>query len=214
MLISYSHRFIFIHLIRTGGNSIRSALEPWACQEQVRLWKQAIRSADAPGHAPPPPRPALGWHPTAIKIRDHIPTEMFFAFFKFAFVRNTWDRLVSQYSFIMQKPSHLMHARVAALGGFDDYVALQTRRPSAPQKIQLTDLKGDLLVDFVGRFETLAADFQTVCDRLKIKAPLPHINASRHRDYRSHYTDCTAAMVEEAFRKEIDFFGFSFDDTA
>jgi len=39
----------------------------------------------------------------------------------------------------------------------------------------------------VGRDETLAQDFKHICRELNISTSLPHLNRSRHRDYRSFF---------------------------
>jgi hypothetical protein len=211
MLISYRRRFIFVHVVKTGGTSIRRALEPYVYRPRSCHWPRLLRKLGLRAHLPPAPPPGLERHPTATKIRRHLPQPVFSQFFKFAFVRNPWDQLVSKYFYILQKREHSMHDKVMSLDGFDEYVALRTRRPSARQKEFVADADGHPLVDFIGRFENLAADFQYICDRLRIKATLPHMNGSRHGDYRQYYTDRTAAMVEAAFHEEIEYFGFSFD---
>jgi len=70
---------------------------------------------------------------------------------------------------------------------------------------------GDMLVDFVGRYETLAEDFDAVCDRIGIECALPHINRSRHGDFREYYTPETRALVEEVYKADIELFGYRFD---
>ena len=51
----------------------------------------------------------------------------------------------------------------------------------------LTNKNGDIIVDYIGRFENLEEDFDVVRDKLKIKKKLHVINASVSGDYRSSY---------------------------
>jgi hypothetical protein len=77
----------------------------------------------------------------------------------------------------------------------------------------LTSHHGRLLVDFVGRFETLEADFAAICRHLRVAARLPHVNAVSHDDYRAHYTPRLAAAVADGFGEDIERFGYAFDSS-
>ncbi|MGB3364737.1 MAG: sulfotransferase family 2 domain-containing protein, partial [Thermodesulfobacteriota bacterium] len=63
----------------------------------------------------------------------------------------------------------------------------------------------------VGRFENIAADSKKVFERLGFKnASLPHKNSSKHRNYRTYYTDETREEVRRRYSKDIEFFGYEF----
>jgi hypothetical protein len=96
----------------------------------------------------------------------------------------------------------------------------------------LHDRNGNLLVNFVGRFETLQADFDKVCEHLGIAdSCLPHRNRSdkKSRDLRrkarnylfmngenqlqgidEFYDEETRQAVAEYYRKDIETFGYEF----
>lgn len=213
MLISYRHRFIFVHVPRTGGSSVRRALEAYAdgpgSNSQTHV-------AGGSRNALPPSMADLSaeGHVAAAVIREALPPEVFSRSFKFAFVRNTWDRLVSRYCFITQTPQHPAHRTFLSFNGFDDWITMATSDTGKPQKDLLADGGGNLLVDFVGRFEKIGTHFRLICERIGVPAALPHRKASDRRDYRTYYTDHTAAMVAGAFGEEIEFFGFTFDSGA
>ncbi len=97
-----------------------------------------------------------------------MPAETFDRYFKFAFVRNPWDRLVSEYEFLLERPSHGRHARVKKLDGFKHFIEMQIPRKDAYQINMLCDRQGNLLMDFVGKLENLESDWQTVCTRIGI----------------------------------------------
>jgi hypothetical protein len=68
-----------------------------------------------------------------------------------------------------------------------------------------------MLVDYVGRFECLAADFQKVCKELGLSnTALPHKNKSRHRHYTDYYDDECRELVSNLWPRDIDTFGYSF----
>ena len=124
-------------------------------------------------------------------------------YFKFAFVRNPWDLLVSWYNYdkrgyrkfkkyILNKawyePKHLFK------GCFD----------------RISDNNGNIIVDFVGRFENIREDFQYVCKQIGIEADLPHKNKGKRGDYRKYYNSAMAEVVEQEFAKDIEVFGYKF----
>jgi hypothetical protein len=74
----------------------------------------------------------------------------------------------------------------------------------------ITDDNGNLLVDYIGRFENLEEDFRKT-GLVASGARLPHINKSSHTDYRSYYTDETREIVGRRHAKNCEFFGYQFD---
>ena len=218
MLISHSHRFIFIHVGKSAGMSIRNALLPFCAEpEKFKMRRPPKMKGDQPN-----PMYTI-WetlllHPKALDVQRELPPEVFEGSYKFAFVRNPWDHLVSVYHFMLSDPEIPRHAEVKALPDFDAFVQWAIDEP-APfpkgitklQSQMLTDHDGKLLIDFVGYYENLRQDFEHICRHVGIEAPLPHLNRSQHRDYRTCYSDRTRALVEDHFRRDIDLFGYTFD---
>ena len=217
MLISHSHRFIFFHVAKTAGLSVRGALQCYA--EEPTKFKIKRPPRQKAGQ----PNPfyavweALLIHAKASDAQKELLPEVFDSYYKFAFVRNPWDWQVSMYHFILSEPTHVKHALVTSLGSFERYLewVSETPNPYAKgatklQKEVLSDGEGKLLVDFVGRYETLAQDFAQVCQHLNITAHLLHVNKSAHHDYRAYYTARTRQLVAEHFAADIELFGYSF----
>ncbi len=141
-----------------------------------------------------------------------MPAEAFDEAFKFTFVRNPWDWQVSNYAYALQTPAHGQHDIIRELGSFDAYVRYQFAERAPSQGSFILDDDGQQIVDFVGRFETLQQDFQTVCEKIGVTAELPFLNASkRKQDWRDYYTDETRSLVEELFEADIQRFGYSWD---
>lgn len=218
MLISYSHNFLFQHIPKTAGCSVVEPLVPFGHRPEELLVNRLLERVGIRVNL------VIGPH-TWKRFRDHsdmatiqrvLPQDVFDSLFKFAFVRNPWDWLVSRYHYITQTDHHGQHERVKQLGGFGGYVRWQAARKRRGQAELLFGPGGEVLVDYIGRYETLADDFAEVTRRIGITTGLPgRRNASRRdRDYRSYYDDATAELVAHRWRRGVEAFGYSFDGVA
>jgi hypothetical protein len=210
MLIS--NQFLFIHVDKAAGTSIQRALQPFAGQRAgSRLRRRLVwlgtanrffnlyRALEFPEHV------------TALTVKKCLPPDLYSRLFKFAFVRNPWDRLVSRYSYLLRNEDHPRHKFVKAMNGFEDYLDWEIRRGKMSQHDYVCGANGGWLVDFVGYYERLHEDFANVCARLKVDAQLPQANSSSHRNYKTHYTPATREAVAKHFQRDIDLFGYEFD---
>lgn len=150
-------------------------------------------------------------HAGIVAIRRWLPRKVFDGLFKFAFVRNPWDRIVSQYHYTLSTPAHHNHRLVSQME-FAEFVDWWTRREKAHQLPMVADRGGRILCDFVGRFESLHRDFNWICRALGMRFNLGHRNRSRHCDFRSYYDRRTRRLVADRLAADVDAFEYSFDD--
>tara|TARA_B100001063_G_C16675332_1_gene508736 strand:+ start:211 stop:456 length:246 start_codon:yes stop_codon:yes gene_type:complete len=80
------------------------------------------------------------------------------------------------------------------------------------QSDYLVDLHGNLLTDFIGRYENLQQDFDAICEYLAIPtSTLPHKRKAKDRSsYQAYYTDEIKAQVENHFAQDIQLLGYTF----
>jgi hypothetical protein len=212
MLISHTHRFAFIHVPKTGGCSVKLALAPFATDVLRYVPNRWLdRCGIHVNYFAPWPFKRFRTHTPAAILHRELPPDVYADLFTFAFVRNPWDLLVSSYHFLRRDRSHRRGRLADRLGSFERYVDYELRRGKLQQSRMLTSRHGRLLVDFMGRFETLEADFAAICRHLRVSAQLPHVNAMPRADYRTHYTPRLAATVADGFGEDIERFGYAFD---
>jgi hypothetical protein len=212
MLLSDRYEFIFFHVPKCAGRSVREALRPHA-RDPSSFWPNRViaRLGGRANLVAPARHRWLRQHTTARRARLYVPRAKFDRYFKFTFVRNPCDWLVSYYHFVIARPHHRCYRQLVACDGFEDFVRAQCKRPSIRQKDFVADRRGSVLVDSIGRFENLDKDFQSVCRRLGLDCQLGHRNISVHRDYREYYDRHLKSAVAGAFRADIEFFGYTFD---
>lgn len=180
--------FILIHINKTGGSSIEKAL---GLPQQKHL--------------------------TALEIKNKIGDKRWNKKFKFAFVRNPWDKVVSHYSYRYRRNvNNLKDDNI----DFKQWVKLTYKEKNpkyyhnpkmyTPQMDWICNEKGEIIIDFVGRFEKLSEDFQKVCKIIGKNKELPHLRKSSHKHYKEYYDDETKKIIEKIFEKDIKEFGYKF----
>lgn len=234
-MICHPYRCVFLHIPKTGGISVEHvflALVGLTWDTRAPL---LLRGNDDPAKGPPR---LAHLKATEYVSCGYLTQEQFDAYFKFSFVRNPWDRMVSEYKY-RGHPMRMTFKRwllehLPPPGFTDAYCHI------VPQHEYLYDADGRLLADFVGRYESLQADFDVVCERLGIaRTPLPHENRSleaprirslndikkrirrwlwtlRPRNVYPHYTQYYDAesreLVRRLYRRDIDTFGYAFGE--
>ena len=210
MLISREKNFIFFHVAKTGGQSLRPVLKPYCVRQNRNEWRRLV------GHLPVREdlNARIGMHASARWARLKLPRAFFDGAFKFAFVRNPYDLAVSRYAFLRETETHGRHrtTRRQSFGAFLRSERLRALLRPGDQTSMLTGFGGELLVDRVYRFESLAEAYDDIVARFDLgdAPPLPHRNASTRRDYRSYYGDEERRLVEIIWARDIERFGYRF----
>jgi hypothetical protein len=228
-MICHENNCLFVHIPKSAGQSIEQFF-----MDRLQLdWDQDRAALYLQNNSDPSLGTEKLAHLSATEYVacGHLSQEEFSRLFKFSFVRNPWARILSEYRY----RNYFQHR------SFRDFVLNKLPRPDwddkyrhvMPQYDMLHDNNGKLLVDFVGRFESLQEDFDKVCDHLGIEeSQLPHRNRSdkKSRDLKrktrnwmfangenqlrslaDFYDDETREAVAEFYRKDIEAFGYEFD---
>ena len=230
MILSHEHKFIYIKTYKTGSTSVEAALSAVCgpddviteASEQLRgvrqrpaqnyriehpekpqrpLWKRVLGRPERHYH------PSVGFyeHMPAWRVRAYAGEDVWKRYFKFSFERNPWDRQVSWYHYKTKSRSG------AAKPSFEAFNA--DRRRAWVENWDLYTADGDIILDFVGRYESLDSDFQRVLLQIGLagRVALPRANVSKDRGaYREYYGDASRGLVADWYTPEIRHFGYEF----
>lgn len=179
-------KFIFIHIPKTAGTSIYK----WLNSGKVMM----------------------NYHHTALQYKD-ILKDSYKDFYKFAFVRNPWDRMVSFYRYYMLYDQNKLRKKPkkesfeAWLGRLHEY-----KHVPLTQLSYITDKSGNQMIDFIGRFENLKEDLRKISNTIEVKLPdkFYHEIPTHHSHYIEMYNSETKKIVDELYKDDIDYFQYTF----
>lgn len=166
----------------------------------------------------------LPYHYTAAQYRVIYGREKFGRYFKFAFVRNPWDRLYSAYSYLQgggwnDKDKTWAKENLAEFHDFNDFVLnwltperLYSHVHFWPQQRFICDRKGKILVDHIAYFENIDDEFKYLSNCLNLPNRLTHTNKSDRINYTEAYTEEAIEKVRLLYRPDIELLGYSFDN--
>lgn len=187
----YETNSIFIHIPKAAGKSIA----------------QALYGDDRPGH--------FLWH--NYEAADAV---SFSQFFKFSFVRHPIDRLESAYYYLKnggasQTDLQFSKRVLRSFESIDDFVMnwLSVDRNHyswihfIPQFEFISDSDGRIVIDYVGRFESLEYDFKNIAERLGSGRLLSHINPSQ-RFHKFSMSSESAAICRDLYKKDFELFNY------
>ncbi|MEI9989052.1 MAG: sulfotransferase family 2 domain-containing protein [Rhizomicrobium sp.] len=209
MIVSHRHRFIFAAVPKTGTHSVRQALREQLGDgdvEQVGLFvnkRFPWEDLAAIQHG----------HLSLRQVRPYLGEDAFGSYFKFAFVRNPFDRFVSYCAFMLrggdmfrQRPREVM--RHFLFGEPPEHHIL-----FQPQASLLVGEDGKtLLTDMIGRVEEMQGSYDAICARIGIPSrPLDRVNGSRRGDYRHYYDRALIDGVATRYAQDLELFGYTFE---
>lgn len=189
---------LFIHVPKTGGTSIKEYFDN---QYDERFF-----------------------HASARRFQHMFPHN-WNDIFKFAFVRNPWDRYVSMYHYRVRIGDPELEIELSNVS-FADWLKTIRDLYEYKQSKALTfgygvfignqvnyliDDKKNICMDFIGRYESLQKDFYQVCVKLGIEVrEMPHLKRTSHKQYQSYYDDETREIIQKLCWRDIEEFNYTF----
>ena len=176
-MINDKHKFIFIHVPKTGGSSVAQ----FFAGTTMPRYKHMLTSADP-------------W------MKRGVP----------------WDRAVSMYYFrVVQSRTRRRCSKNLSFKQFLKHPRCAGPRAGIDQTHWLLDDKGNMCMDYVGRYEDLQGSLDYVCDRVGVaRGKIPHKTSTkrlRDKDYWEYYDDETRELIAKRFKRDIETFNYEFE---
>lgn len=219
-MISHKLETIFIHITKTAGSSVEVALNE---VEQRGDGAVDPMSGDFVNVITGKEK-----HMTARACQAFVGDEVWSTYFKFANVRNPFDRFHS----LWWNGRNVSMRHSLDLRGFVDYAFHRGIRGRAlnwrqkiwkvhqrfwPQTEWLRSANGEIEMDQIMKFETIDEDFAKLAARIGLPSTeLPKIlmknrRPSSRRPYAEDYDDETRRLVADFYRSDFETFGYEFE---
>lgn len=207
MIVSHQHRFIFAATPKTGTHSVREALREHLGPDDIEQVGLFVNKRF--------PYPELAQirhgHLSLAQVRPYLGEDAFQRYFKFAFVRNPFDRFVSYCAFMTrdndsfaQDPGQVMRRILFQVRPLH-HILFQ------PQCAMVCDQDGRLLADYIGRVEQMQLSYDQISVRVGIPGrPLGKVNDSQRGDYRQYYDSTLIEGVAALYHRDLELFGYEF----
>ena len=190
-MIDHGNKFIFVRVAKTASSSLVSYLFP-NYKKLKKINTKVINWNDQDKN-----------HYPLFKVKEVVSPEIYSSYFKFGFVRNPWDRVISSYHYMLRCGS----IKEMSIKNFLEYIS---NTPVENKYLsQYEYIKG---CNFVGKFENLQKDFDTICDKIGIsRSSLVHLKKTKNRQHYTEYYDTeTIDLVAKKYAKDIEYFGYEF----
>lgn len=216
-MISHQKNFLFVHIPKTGGNSIQTLLKEHS-EDVVTCHTPNQDGIERFGITNPDYN--LRKHSPLSEYHAALPREMFNRLFKFATIRNPWDMMVSFY--FSPNLGNNEWDREKFLLMLQDtptlryYIEVPSLFQKTMAKIGVRCAPGnkplDRFLDALMRFEHLEEDFKSVCEKIEIPhTPLPVRNKSEREHYSVYYDQELIDLVQQKFSEEIKLGRYQFE---
>ncbi|MDW7694421.1 sulfotransferase family 2 domain-containing protein [Flammeovirgaceae bacterium SG7u.111] len=202
-MISHTHKYIYIHIPKTGGKSLYKIL-PDAQHNRDALPKDNTINIGR-----------RKMHLNVTEIQKALGVNKFNEYFKFAFVRNPWDRVVSEFFWRKSRPNRIQFNTIYEMLQFienGNYEIDDLNRHLAPQYEMICDSsQKKLLIDYVANFENFTKEIHVIFTKIGIETPniIPQENKSiRSTDYNLYLKKQEKRLIEKIYEKDITLFDY------
>ncbi len=202
-MISHKHRCLFVHVPKTAGKSVLDLFGLPMLGSEYDGSKDWIE--DPYGHVP---------------VRSYGKRQWFKSYFKFAIVRHPFDRLVSAFHFLDKgglnegdrafAEEHLSPYN----GDFQKFVAegLESAKIYShfrPQSDWLCNRRGNITVNYVGKFENLEESMGEIAGRIGLEYNgMRHLNTSARAEWSTYFDWSTRKAAAEVYREDFGRFSY------
>jgi len=215
MIISHKHKFIFLKTRKTAGSSTQAALSTICGDEDIitgDIIKDGVLDESNTAGQNMDKFYTVHPHPEIAGVKQYMGGE-WDNYFKFAFVRNPFEIVVSRYHWDIGGKGK----QETSIEGFREWIYGYCK----PGGTYDRDLQHKYIcinskkeVDFVGKYESLNEDYETICQTIGAGIPELGFCKSGYRKkvhYSSYYTSEIVRLVSQYFEEDLQLFGYTFE---
>ena len=216
MIISPGRNYIFVHIPKTGGTALATALEARAMKDDILIGDtpKARRRRKRLGPLRDAAAGRVWKHATLADIEGMVPGEVIEGAMIVTLVRNPWDRMVSYYHWLRDQEFDHPAVRLARAVGFSEFLhdqGVQASISAHPYGRYVAGRDGRECAARFIRLEHFAEDAAEFEAHLGFALTLPRVNVStRDRDHRGYFGASERAIVGRICAEDIARFGYEF----
>jgi hypothetical protein len=205
MIISNTHRYIFVAIPKTATHAIRFALREhmnevsdWEHVSKYLTKRLPIEAFNGTKHG----------HLAISDLIPHLTVDQK-TYFKFAICREPYDRFVSSCCFFYRKAEGFIRDPVAGMKYIISNEQELNRVLLRPQAEYIADENNNLMMDYVGYFEDLNKSYKDICNQIGIPyRPLDVVNYNKHEPSDYYYDDELREAVYTHYRRDFELLGY------
>lgn len=199
-------KYLFIHIFKCAGNSIKKTLRDWDDQSKE----------------------VLGAHTDMWDIYQHHKNysqlEEFGKKFKFVIVRNPYDWLASTFFYIQRAKAHNFHQQISTMtlnnfiDWFIDFAMKQKFRFGQNKYLTMKqfitegrNVNSCVMVDFIGKTENMKEDWKVICENIGIEhkeLPFTNINPQNKNNYKELFNQRAKNRIRNVFKEDFEYFDY------
>ena len=208
-MVSIVNNFVFIHISKCAGVSIASLLNPLVQQSDQHINNQFKYDRATWSHA------NYMEYESVLKSMDKM--------LIFTVVRNPFDRILSLYSYWTQSRNPLTKSFINSLdvaksskemdfNRWIDFIGQHSCGRHLDTQLSWLRNKDGMINPSIQilRFENLQSDMDIICDRLKVKNNIQHLNKSIHVPYQESFNTNSRDIIAKRFKEDLDYFNYQF----
>ena len=223
-MISHEKKFVFVHIPRTGGNTLSRFLRPYCDEESLEF--------------SPFPGKEGNLHATIREYMVKHGTQILDKYTIFTIIRNPWERALShhihysggefdrdnfrKYIFSPHEnnfwPHSHFHFFVKSNTGKtpDGSLALPASYPAQISTEGVKFMQERLFFPYFIKFENYANEISKLFNKLEIEHDIEDLkrksNHTTHKHYSHYYLDDEIREIREVCGFDLQMFGYTFDD--
>lgn len=231
VIISHKYKFVFIHNPKTAGTSIANTLLSYALENRGDIFIDVFGVWDNITSIDRDLNPFITKDK---RFRSHIKAKQLKSifdkqkwpwdkYFKFGFVRNPFDRCISEYNYLMQyailnnKDTKSKWAKTGSAIFQYNIKAFIAHRvyptPHLQWKYFFDKCNKNNLLDYVGKFENLESDWNNIVKQIGLplnKLKLKHLKPTVRKNYREYFDEKMVDFFYNTYKIDIELGNYKF----